>query len=78
MGKRLTMVFVALAGLAAGYLLNGYGVSAQQSAQHTTVPCSFAAPSIAACVGVTEKTVSKKMKLITTRFIRYTPVLSIH
>src|SRR5688572_18292047 len=32
MGKRLTMVFMALAGVAAGYLLNGYGVSAQQGA----------------------------------------------
>ena len=33
MGKRLTMVFVALAGMAAGYLLNGYGVAAQSGAQ---------------------------------------------
>src|SRR5687768_16320398 len=33
MGKRLTMVLMALAGVAAGYLLNGYGVSAQQGAQ---------------------------------------------
>ena len=29
MGKRLTMVFVALAGIAVGYLMNGNGVEAQ-------------------------------------------------
>ena len=33
MRNRLTMVCVALAGIAAGYLLNGGGVEAQQAAQ---------------------------------------------
>jgi len=33
MGKRLTMVFVAMAGIAVGYVMNGYGVAAQSGAQ---------------------------------------------
>ena len=31
MGKRRSMCLMALAGVAAGYLLHGYGVSAQQA-----------------------------------------------
>ena len=37
MGNRLTMVCVALAGFAAGYLVNGYGVSAQQQPRFAAV-----------------------------------------